>query len=260
MTNEDDPISAASSGLRALGVAPQRRVETLGLLSALMDLADECGRVELDSDLMAAEERLGIDACLEGYEWLERLDVIRRTFAGWVIQNFEAHNGPAGMTEASLAVLQKHFAMGDDAPVVVIPTAEPEMAPVVTLKPWRRRRVPVIAASVAAGVAMLAGASQFVPQAAVTTRNVAAHADRPAAQVVTAPNSTAPGATSLVATTAPTTNAGESASPEVTTTTTSTTLLPGLPCLGDVLRDIGGRSGLRTTQTTQNAPGVLPCP
>jgi hypothetical protein len=44
------------------------------------------------------------------------------------------------------------------------------------------------------------------------------------------------------------------------TTTTSTTVLPTLPCLGDVLRDLGTKSGLRTTQTTQNAPGVLPCP
>ena len=261
MTNEDDPISAASSGLRALGVAPQRRVETLGLLSALMDLADEVGRVELDAALMAAEERLGIDACLEGYEWLERLDVIRRTYAGWVIPNFAAHNGPAGMTEASLAILQKHFAMGDDAPVVVITPTEPAPAeaPVVQLKPWRRRAT-VIAASAAAGVAMLAGATQFVPQAAVTTRNVSARGATPTHEVAVGTTPAAPGATAGVATTSAT-NSGtdEAAGPQVTTTT-STTLLPGLPCVGDVLRDLSGRTGLRTTQTTQNAPGVLPCP
>jgi hypothetical protein len=262
MTTDDDPISAASSGLRALGVAPQRRVETLGLVSALIDLADERGEVLLDSDLMATEERLGIDACLEGYEWLERLDVIRRTWSGWVIQNYAAHNGPEGMTEAAMAVLQKHFtAIAEDTSVVPIaPEREvAAVAPIVMLKPWRKR-VPVIAASVAAGVAVLAGATQFVPQAAVTGRNVAAHSTL----ATKAPVGTlAPLATAATdaATTAVSAGGGPAATlADAATTTTSTTLLPALPCLGDVLRGLGNRTGLRTTQTTQNAPGVLPCP
>jgi hypothetical protein len=262
MTIDDDPISAASSGLRALGVAPQRRVETLGLLSALMDLADERGGVMLDSDLMAAEERLGIDACLEGYEWLERLDVIRRTWSGWVIQNFDAHHGPAGMSEAAMAVLQRHLTAREDAPTVVDVAPIIPLAPVVTLKPWRRR-VPVIAASVAAGVAVLAGATQLVPQAAVTTRNASQSqsADHKVVGVV-APRLPVTAATAAAgaATTAVSTNGSSQAPLSEVTTTTSTTLLPALPCLGDVLRDLGGRTGLRTTQTTQNAPGLLPCP
>ena len=263
MTIDDDPISAASSGLRALGVAPQRRVETLGLLSALMDLADGRGEVMLDGDLMAAEERLGIDACLEGYEWLERLDVIRRTWSGWVIQNFDAHHGPVGMSEAAMAVLQRHMSAREDAPTLVEVAPIIPMAPVVTLKPWRRR-VPVIAASVAAGVAVLAGATQLVPQAAVTTRNAASQSQSTDHKVVgvvapTLPVTAATAAANAV-TTAVSTNGSSEAPLTDVTTTTSTTLLPPLPCLGDVLRDLGGRTGLRTTQTTQNAPGLLPCP
>jgi hypothetical protein len=253
-----DPISAASSGLRALGVAPQRRVETLGLLSALIDLADESGEVLLDTALMQTEERLGIDACLEGYEWLERLDVIRRTWSGWVIQNFGEHHGPVGMTEASLAVLQRHLAAKDDAPVVAF-APEPTAA-VIPLKSWRRR-VPVIAASVAAGVAALAGATQLVPQAAVTTRN-ASHANQPAAVVAGAPTTVASAATSAVATTAAGTADTASAGGEspAVTTTTSTTLLPEVPCIGDVLRGLGSRTGLRTPPTTAASPSLLPCP
>jgi hypothetical protein len=260
MTDED-PIGTASAGLRALGVAPQRRVETLGLLGALMDLADDRGFVELDSSLMETEERLGIDACLEGYEWLERLDVIRRTWSGWVIQNFEAHAGPVGMTEASLAILQKHLSSAEVAPVPV-PVPEPvavaPVAPIVQLKPWRRR-VPAIAATVAAGVAVLAGATQFVPQAAVSTRDVSAHSGAPTSGVAGAVTSAVDNAAPDVATTGPN-GATASSGPAVVTTTTSTTLLPGLPCLGDVLRDLGGKTGLRPTATTQNPPGVLPCP
>ncbi|HVT75704.1 MAG TPA: hypothetical protein VHD87_01645 [Acidimicrobiales bacterium] len=272
----DDPISAASSGLLALGVAPQRRVETLGLLSALIDLADEDGAVALDNDLMATEERLGIDACLEGYEWLERLDVIRRTYSGWEIQNFASHHGPAGMAEAAMDVLARHLRPSEaEAPTAEVPLAsvtplvlraavpaEP-VAAVVPLASWRRR-IPVVAASVAAGVAVIAGASQFVPQAAVTGRNVAANraegvaATAPPPSSVAVPSQIAAG----VATTAvtPSTAAAATNAPAQATTTTSTTLLPNLPCLGDVIRDLGSRTGLHSTRSTQDGGGLLPCP
>ncbi|MEY2425907.1 MAG: hypothetical protein QOI61_1479, partial [Actinomycetota bacterium] len=107
--SDDDPISAASSGLLAIGVAPRRRMETLGLLAALLDLADERGDVLLDGALMETEERLGIDLCLEGYEWLEQIGVIQRNWSGWVIPNFTAHHGPVGATVESLAVLGRHL-------------------------------------------------------------------------------------------------------------------------------------------------------
>src|SRR5690242_10414927 len=114
----EDPISAASAGLLALGVPPQRRMETLGLLSALLDLADERGEVMLDTALIETEERLGIDACLEGYEWLERLDVIRRTWSGWVIDNFAEHHGPVGMNAAALDVLARHMSRAEEPTVL----------------------------------------------------------------------------------------------------------------------------------------------
>ena len=264
MTTADDnldPISVASSGLRALGVAPQRRIETLGLLSALLDLADERGEVLLDTALMETEERLGIDACLEGYEWLERLDVIRRTWSGWVIRHFDEHHGPVGMTEASLAVLQRHLATTDEAPVVPLVLEPVAAASVVTLKSWRRR-VPVVAASVAAGVAVLAGATQFVPQAAVTTRNASARGNQPSALLAGAPSSVASTATSGAAPTTAATAGAVTPTSEgaAVTTTTSTTLLPPVPCISDVLRTLGSRTGLRTTVTTTDTASLLPCP
>jgi hypothetical protein len=186
--------------------------------------------------------------------------VIRRTWSGWVIQDFAAHHGPVGMTEASFAVLQRHMASADGAPTAVVP-AVPSAAPVVTLKTWRRR-VPVIAASVAAGVVALAGATQFVPQAAVTGRNAAARRSESTAAVpaLVAPTLPATTAAGGAATTAVSNAVTDSTVGEVTSTTTSTTLLPALPCVSDVLRDLGSRTGLQTTQTTQSAPSVLPCP
>ena len=263
-TPNEDPISAASSGLFALGVNQRRRMETLGLLSALIDLADERGEVLLDSSLMDTEERLGIDACLEGYEWLERIGVIRRTWSGWMIQNYDAHHGPVGITEASMVVLQRYLPGADDKPTVVI-TPEPAeapvvTAPVVTLTPWRRR-VPAIAASVAAGVAVLAGATQFVPQAAVSGRNAAVRTNGTALSAPVGTDSVTSGATSPAA---PTTNGAPNvAAPgAAATTTTSTTLLPDVPCVTDVLDDVADRTKLtlRSTPTTQLPPGALPCP
>jgi hypothetical protein len=256
----DDPISAASSGLRGLGVAPQRRVETLGLLSALLDLADDRGEVLLDSALIATEDRLGIDACLEGYEWLERLGIINRTWSGWMIPAFDAHHGPVGMTEASMAILQRHLAAHEDAPIVTLPIPRVvETAPVVALRPWRRR-IPAIAASVAAGVAVLAGATQFAPQAAVSHRDAAVRTEGTASAPSGALTSL-PTAGSGAATTAAT-NAPASASSAGATTTTSTTLLPGLPCLNQTLNDLTSRSPLDLRRDSSGVlpPGVLPCP
>jgi hypothetical protein len=248
--HDDDPISAASSGLLALGVGPQRRLETLGLLSALLDLADERGEVLLDNSLIETENRLGIDACLEGYEWLERLDVIRRTWSGWLISNFEAHHGPAGMTWESMAVLRRHME----------PVAVEETAPVITLPTWRRR-IPAVAASVAAGVAILAGATQFVPQAAVTGRNAAVQTEGTRASGVTNPITAAVTQATSAATDATQPTLATNAPAEVAgSTTTSTTLLPAVPCLGQTLNDLGTRSGLVKSKSTVLPPGVLPCP
>jgi hypothetical protein len=256
----DDPISAASSGLRALGVAPQRRVETLGLLSALLDLSDNRGEVLLDAALIATEERLGIDACLAGYEWLERLGIITRTWSGWMIRNFAAHHGPAGMTEASMAVLRRHLVAGEDTPLVTVPvTPVVEAAPVVSLRPWRRR-VPAIAASVAAGVAVLAGAATFTPQAAVSHRDAAIRTEG-TADAATRALTSLPSPDTSAATTAAT-NAAAAPSSDATTTTTSTTLLPGLPCLNQAVNDLASRSGLNLGRDSSGVlpPGVLPCP
>ncbi len=242
--HDDDPISAASTGLLALGVGPQRRMETLGLLAALLDLADEGGEVLLDGELITTEERLGIDLCLEGYEWLEQLDVLRRTWSGWVIVNFDAHGGPAGATAASIAVLHRHANAFEEAePVAVTPLR-------------RRRRLAVVAASVAAGIAVFAGAAQLVPQAAVSTRNAAVRADgsvtSQAGAVVSAVPQT-PVATGPSATHAPSEPA------TAITTTTSTTILPSVPCLADVLRGLTRGAGLRQTGD-QLPPALLPCP
>ena len=258
--HDDDPISAASSGLLALGVTPQRRLETLGLLSALLDLADERGEVLLDSALIETEDRLGIDACLEGYEWLERIDVIRRTWSGWVITNFHAHHGPAGMTAASMDVLRRHLSSAD-APVAALPRRVPveATAPVVTLPTWRRR-LPAVAASVAAGVAVLAGATQFVPQAAVSGRNAAVQTQGSIAPAPANPV-TAAVTQATAAATAPTTASLTTDAPvDAITTTTSTTLLPVLPCLSQTVNDLGSRSGLLAPKASVLPPGVLPCP
>jgi hypothetical protein len=214
----------------------------------------------LDTALIQTEERLGIDACLEGYEWLERLGVIRRTWSGWVIEHFDEHHGPVGMNAAAMAVLARHLETADEPTLVAVPVREPEreMAPVVTLKPWRRR-LPVVAASVAAGVAVLAGATQFVPQAAVTGRNAAVQTNgtdavSPASGPITSALTNVTGAPTSEATSA---LGGPDAS--VATTTTSTTLLPGLPCLSETLNDLttGAKLGGKTTVLP---PGVLPCP
>jgi hypothetical protein len=166
------------------------------------------------------------------------------------------------MTAESMAILQRHMSSAEDAPApapVAVAAPAEAAAPVVTLSSWRRR-VPVVAAGVAAGVAMLAGATQLIPQAAVTTRNVAANGSPSTVHVTAAPTSVGPTLPTGVATTVGTPATADGAAPEVTTTSTSTTILPALPCVGDLLRDLGGRTGLRTTPTTQNAPGVLPCP
>lgn len=256
--HDDDPISAASSGLLALGVTSRRRMETLGLLGALLDLADERGEILLDSALMETEERLGLDLCLEGYEWLEQLGVIRRTWSGWQIPNFSSHRGPAGATETALALLRRH--VGADFDVVIpMPTREP--TPVVApLKPWRRR-VPVMAAGVAAGIAALAGATQFVPQAAVSTRDAAIRTSGTARPVAGAGAPAATEATTA-ASTAATDAVGTAPSLDAVTTTTSTTLLPSVPCLNDAINTLTSRSGLGLNPKTSAPlpPDALPCP
>ncbi len=256
--HDDDPISAASSGLLAIGVAPRRRMETLGLLAALLDLADEQGEVLLDGALMATEERLGIDLCLEGYEWLEQLGVIERTWSGWVIPNSASHGGPIGATVDSLAVLGRHLEYRDAvAAVTAVQPPAPVEVPVSTRITWRRR-VPAVAASVAAGIAVLAGASQLMPQAAVTTRNAAvgtnATAGTGAVGTVTSAATSATDGPAVAAVT-------ELTQPGVdaVTTTTSTTLLPSIPCLSDTINGLTTRSGL-TKQSAPLPPGVLPCP
>jgi hypothetical protein len=159
-----------------------------------------------------------------------------------------------------MAVLARHLDTADEPTLVAVPVRapEPEMAPVVTLAPWRRR-LPAVAASVAAGIAVLAGATQFVPQAAVTGRNAAVHTNgtdavAPAGGPVTSALTNVTGAATTAAT-----NAVAGPDAAVATTTTSTTLLPGLPCLSETLNDLtkGAKLGGKTTVLP---PGVLPCP
>src|SRR5690348_16377427 len=105
----DDPLSAASAGLLALGVPRRRRNDALELLGAMIDLADENGKVTLDQKLFAVEKRLGVDESLDAYHWLETIDVVHRTGFGWTISNFDAHRDPVGVTADSMAVLRKHL-------------------------------------------------------------------------------------------------------------------------------------------------------
>lgn len=165
----DDPLSAASAGLLALGIERSRRAEALELLAAMLDLADDQGDVLLDGALFAVEQRMGVDGCLEIYSWLELLDVVERTGDGWRICAFAEHNGPAGDTLASLEVLRRHL---DSVGQEDVASAEPVSAPVVTMRRWRRT-VPMAAAGLAASVAVVTGVAQFVPQAAVSGRNAA---------------------------------------------------------------------------------------
>lgn len=256
--HEEDPISATSAGLRALGVAPHQRFDTLGLLAVLLDLADTRGEVALDDALIAAEQRLGLDACLDGYEWLERLGVIRRTWSGWHIEHFAHHGGPAGLTEASMGVLRRHI--GPPVARHAAAATPDNSGPVVTLRPWRRR-VPAIAASVAAGVALLAGANQLVPQAAVSQRDAVVRSTGTTGEAPAAPSPVKPAA----GTTPPTVAGVASPAPVASTTTTSTTLLPNVACLGDAVDDLATRSGLGLSvgavrDTGGLPPGLLPCP
>lgn len=229
---QTDPLSAASSGLVALGLNWEQRAETLALLAALIDLADDSGEVLLDSSLLRVEERLGIDLCLHGYERLEELAIIHRTWSGWVIRNFATHTGPEGKTLDSMEVVRRHGELLRQERTAE-PTRVPaeEAAPVVTIGTWRRR-VPLMVAGVAAGLATVAGATQFVPQAAVTTQ----HASNQATVTTVVPT-IAPTVAATPTTAAPTdTTAAAPAATVAPTTTTSTTMLPGLPCLSDVLK------------------------
>jgi hypothetical protein len=180
---ELDPLSAASAGLFARGIKGNRRSEVLELLSSMLDLADGEGNVALDEALYAVEQRLGVNYCLEAYTWLEEMGVVTRTSNGWAIPAFGLHIGPVGNTVDSMHVLQRHLAAmraeAEATPLVVVPVpaeADPEV--VVPMKRWRRS-VPMAAAGIAASVAVVAGVSQFVPQAAVSGRNAAVRAAAP---------------------------------------------------------------------------------
>lgn len=188
----DDPLSAASAGLVALGIDRARRVDVLEVLGCLIDHADVTGHVVLDQVLFLREEALGVDKCLDAYAVLEELDVVRRTERGWRIVGYAAHNGPVGETEASLAVLRKHLAsVGRDTEEAEpeAATPPPVMEPIRTpvgvaamgrVTPLRRtRRAVPIAAGLAASAAVFAGVTQFIPQAAVSGRNAAVTADAP---------------------------------------------------------------------------------
>lgn len=172
---QDDPLSAASIGLLALGIDRSRRAEALELLGAMLDLADDHGDVLLDGALFAVEQRMGVEPCIEIYGWLETIDVVRRTGSGWTIPLFATHAGPVGDTAASIAVLRRHLDSIGSGSVVI-----PESAPVISPHRWRRA-VPLAAAGIAASIAVVTGVSQMIPQAAVSGRNAALHADLPAA-------------------------------------------------------------------------------
>ncbi len=183
---QEDPLSAASAGLVALGIDRARRVDTLDVLAFLLDHADASGEVVLDRNLFAREEALGVDKCLDAYVLLENLEVVLRTDRGWKIPDFALHNGPRGETAASLAVLRKHLAsVGSDAEELEPAGAVGERVPVAAMvsqpvAPIRRlRRAVPIAAGLAASAAAFAGLNQFVPQAAVTGRNASQGTDVP---------------------------------------------------------------------------------
>ncbi|MBA2610048.1 MAG: hypothetical protein H0U92_13995 [Actinobacteria bacterium] len=188
---ELDPLSAASAGLFARGIKGNRRSEVLELLSAMLDLADAEGTVALDDALYATEQRLGVNYCLEASTWLEELGVVIRTCNGWAIPAFALHLGPDGNTMESMQVLQLHLAAlrsdsTEETEIVALPIgpADPSLDPrvVVPMKRWRRT-VPMAAAGIAASIAVVAGVSQIVPQAAVSGRDAALHADAPTSVV-----------------------------------------------------------------------------
>lgn len=197
---ELDPLSAASAGLFARGIRGNRRSEVLELLSSMLDLADGEGNVALDDALYAVEQRLGVNYCLEAYTWLEEMGVVTRTGNGWAIPAFGLHIGPVGNTVESMQVLQRHLAVmrteAEATPLVLVPTPpEPDREVVVPMKRWRRA-VPMAAAGIAASVAVVAGVSQFVPQAAVSGRNASLRADAPTSVVpraAAAPRTNVPG-------------------------------------------------------------------
>ena len=162
----------------------------------MLDLAQPDGTVEIDDALMSVEQRLGVSRCLDMYGWLEALEVIQRTETGFAIPNFAEHRGPVGATGDSFAVLRRHLdSVGteDLAPAIALVSSVPKTdeppVRVVALRRWRRT-VP-IAAGIAASVAALAGASQLIPQAAVTGRNVALTADAPTSVVTAKPGTAA---------------------------------------------------------------------
>ncbi len=234
----DDPLSAASLGLVALGIDRARRIDVLEVLACLIDHADFTGSVVLDQELFFREEALGVNKCLDAYAILEQLDVVSRTDQGWTIADFRWHAGPVGETEASVAVLRKHLAsVGvnasdkeladvafEHAPVGA---AVAVTAPVIALTRWRRA-VPV-AAGIAASAAAIVGISQFVPQAAVTGRN--------AALTAAAPTSAARSTTARAAggSAGAGDQSGSNAAPKVTSalaaTATTNATGPGIACL-----------------------------
>ena len=208
---QDDPISAASTGLIELGIDRSRRMDALEVLGCLIDHADSAGNVVLDRELVSQEETLGVDKCLEAYTLLERLDVVTRTDRGWSIANFHLHQGPVAETAASLAILRKHMVAPN---VEIVFEAAPKKPAVAPLHRWRRA-VPV-AAGIAASAAALVGATQLLPQAAVSGRNAAHSADSPTSVVRRA----------LEATTRATT---EKAQPRSTVASTATSALATTP-------------------------------
>lgn len=191
---EDDPLSAASAGLLALGVERSRRAEAMELLAAMLDLADDKGDVLLDGALFAVEQRMGVDSCLEIYAWLELLGVVVRIGDGWSIPAFDAHHGPEGETLASLAVLRRHLdSVGQ--PEAEVPDLVADGPTVVPMRK-ARRVVPMAVAGLAASIAVVTGVSQFVPQAAVTGQNVARNASAPTTIPKSRIGSVVPGALS----------------------------------------------------------------
>jgi hypothetical protein len=128
-------------------------------------------------------------------------------------------------------------------------------APVVRLRPWRRR-VPIALASVAAGVAAVAGASQFVPQAAVSTHNVANQTNATLTSRLPQVGTSSPLPTGQTLPGVDTTTQSTTEQ-STTTTTTSTTLLPPIPCLTDG----SGRVVTPTLPRRVDAlPDILHCP
>ena len=231
---QTDPLSAASTGLVALGLNWEQRAETLALLAALIDLADNSGEVLLDSALLRVEERLGIDLCLSGYERLEQLAIVHRTWSGWVIRNFETHARPCrqdAATRWTSCVATANCCARSARPSRTRVPAE-AATPVVNIGTWRRRAAARPSPASRPAWPPSPGATQIVPQAAVTTRNITNGAT--VTTVAPAPNRRP----TVAPTTVVATGHHRSGLPPrrpARPPTTSTTLLPEVPCVSDIL-------------------------